>query len=190
MSPDSLSRLVQDVSAMYRDADTLHVTLGTARAEGGRQYPRWRRLLDELQEGIQGATVRDFTDLAHNPSFGLQLTLVPPKRFLEDERELLRQVGGRLSIVWGHASLVRPVGYVNAFLMQDTGDGTLRFEDLGLEDPSVREVCQAAMSALERYGWEVLRPGDVRRVVPVATECTEPPNTVLFHCLFSDHLSP
>ncbi|NOJ91749.1 hypothetical protein HMI51_02155 [Corallococcus coralloides] len=147
-------------------------------AEKNKEGPRWGALIKKLGEALPDCNVWDYTPPLANPSFGV---LVYP------HHEKIMHRPQKVWVVAGYLSILAPVYTVHCVRKEYLGNqlrsakvflGPVPLELQGIADTVARHI-------EAEYGATALPLEIAQTPVPLYVNLMQPPETTLFHALFT-----
>ena len=167
--------------------------LQKAREKARGRLSEWETLLESLKKAVPGYVVRDFTNLDNDWCFIAEVLLHKHQdSFLDDDKELLRHLGGKKRSLTLFVSVIAPYYYFYVSEMQyDVVDNQFVFSYYQPTELELEEVIQPIRNIMKSKSCRFLPPELAKKVLPdIETECLEKGQVTAFHCLFSEMFSP
>ncbi|RKH71514.1 hypothetical protein D7X96_08390 [Corallococcus interemptor] len=146
--------------------------------EKRKEFNRWEALLQELQRALPDCKVWDYTPPTANPSFGA--LVYPPSE----------EVTHRPQVTWtvaGYLSILAPVYTVHCvrreFLGHQLRSAKAFLGPIPLELRGIADIVARGIEA--HYGATALPLEVAQTPVPLYVNLMKPPETTLFHALFT-----
>ena len=184
----AIQALINRYFSPFRKSD-----LCRAKEDGAISFSQWKQLLITLKGTFSNYTIKDFSNLENDWCFVAEVLLHKhEKSFLDDDRELLRHLGGKKRSLLLFVSILTPYYYYYVSEMSyDVMRDQFIFSYYRPTELEEEEVIQPLRTTLESYGYQLLPTELAKSVLPnLETECLEKGQVTVFHCLFSELFSP